>query len=111
MEDTIFNVSELCVIYDDERVMHVQESDGYYDYTYFFSDGREFDGGQLDEPDLNILDALDEIEERHNIKTERKSLLLEAEPEDIFGDDFRMKWFYKFREQELKKQREVKCRL
>ena len=98
MEDTIFNVQELCVIYDDDRVMHVQQSDGYYDYTYFFSDGRGFDGGQLDEPDFNILDALDEIEESYNIKTERKSLLLEAEPEDIFGEDFRMEWFYKFRE-------------
>ena len=48
MKDTNFNVRELCVIYDDDRVMHVQQSDGYYDYTYFFSDGREFDGGQLD---------------------------------------------------------------
>ena len=111
MEDTIFNVQELCVIYDDDCVMHVQESEECYDYTYYFYDGREFDGGQLDEPELNILDALEEIEERHNIKTERKSLLLEAEPEDVFGDDFRMKWFYKFREQDLKKQREVKCRL
>lgn len=111
MEDTIFNVRELCVIYYDERVMHVQESEECYDYTYYFPDGREVDGGQLDEPDLNILDALDEIEGIHNIKTERKSLLLDAEPEDIFGDEFRMEWFYKFREQELKKKRDVKCRL
>lgn len=111
MEDTIYNVQELCVIYDDDYVMHVQESEECYDYTYYFPDGREVDGGQLDEPDLNILDALEGIEEIHNIKTERKSLLLEAEPEDIFGDDFRMKLFYKFREQDLKKQREAKCRL
>lgn len=87
-EDLIYNAKEVSAAYDDGRVMYVQESDEGYDYTYYFSDGCELDGGKLDNPDLNILDALDEVEEIQDIKTERKSLVLDDGPEEILGEDY-----------------------
>ncbi len=45
----------------------IQVGDGYYDYTIYYGDYHEFDGGQLDEPDMPIGDAVQEILEGFNL--------------------------------------------
>ena len=41
--------------------LSIQEGDGYYDYTIYRADFTEYDGGQLDEPDMTIQEATEAI--------------------------------------------------
>lgn len=41
--------------------LSIQTGDGYYDYTIYNSDHSEYDGGQLDEPDMTISEATEDI--------------------------------------------------
>ncbi len=47
----------------------IQESDCCYDYTIFNSDFSEYDGGQLDEPDIPISEALELVLEMFGLDT------------------------------------------
>ena len=55
---------------DQESYLYVQTSEGGYDYTLFDRFFKEIDGGQLDNPSLNIEAARDEILALHEISPE-----------------------------------------
>ena len=46
----------------------IQKSEDGYDYTLYTSDYSEIDGGQLDNPDISIYDAMNEILEDLDIE-------------------------------------------
>lgn len=59
--------------------LYIQACDGGYDYTFYRGDFSEIDGGQLDNPDLSILSARDEILAMHElIGTAAEALDMEA---------------------------------
>ena len=51
---------------DGADYLYIQVSEEGYDYTLYFDDLREWDGGQLDNPDLSMEQARDEILEMHD---------------------------------------------
>ena len=55
---------------DQESYLYVQTSEGGYDYTLFDRFFKEVDGGQLDNPSLNLEKARDEILALHEISPE-----------------------------------------
>ena len=52
---------------DDGTYLYVQTSDNGYDYTLYDSNMKDLDGGQLDNPDLSMTDARDEILALHEL--------------------------------------------
>lgn len=52
---------------DDGTYLYVQTSDNGYDYTLYDSNLKDLDGGQLDNPDLSITAARDEILALHEL--------------------------------------------
>ena len=52
---------------DDGTYLYVQTSDNGYDYTLYDSNMKDLDGGQLDNPDLSITAARDEILALHEL--------------------------------------------
>lgn len=65
---------------DDGTYLYVQVSDTGYDYTLYDSDMKDLDGGQLDNPDLSLSAARDEILALHELHP--------AAVENIALDDF-----------------------
>ena len=55
---------------DQESYLYIQTSEGGYDYTLFDRFFKEVDGGQLDNPSLNLEKARDEILALHEISPE-----------------------------------------
>lgn len=52
---------------DDGTYLYVQTSDNGYDYTLYDSNMKDLDGGQLDNPDLSMTAARDEILALHEL--------------------------------------------
>lgn len=65
---------------DDGTYLYIQTSDEGYDYTLYDRNLRDMDGGQLDEPELSLLDARDEILSLHDLHPSR----IEEIPVDEF---------------------------
>lgn len=65
---------------DDGTYLYVQASDTGYDYTLYDSDMKDLDGGQLDNPDLSLSAARDEIFALHELHP--------AAVENVALDDF-----------------------
>ena len=65
---------------DDGTYLYVQTSDNGYDYTLYDSNMKDLDGGQLDNPDLSMNAARDEILALHELHL--------SEIETISIDDF-----------------------
>lgn len=64
------NSMEAAYRLDGETYLFVQTSEGGYDYTFYGRDLREQDGGQLDNPDLTLEEALSEILALHEVQVE-----------------------------------------
>lgn len=79
---------EVTVEYEDGRVLYVQDSDEGYDYTLYASTGMEMDGGQLDEPKFNLLQAAREIEKIQEIDSEVSEIKYEDTREAKFGEGY-----------------------
>ena len=58
---------------DNGDYLYIQTCESGYDYTFYREDFSEIDGGQLDNPDLSMLSARDEILALH----ERKDTAIE----------------------------------
>lgn len=62
---------EAVFLLDDHMYLYIQDSEDGYDYTlYEKQDFREYDGGQLDRPDLSIDEACAEIVALHELTLE-----------------------------------------
>lgn len=82
------NACEVTVEYADGRVLYVQDSDEGYDYTLYASTGMEMDGGQLDEPKFNLLQAAKEVEKIQEINSEVSEVRYEDTREELFGEGY-----------------------
>lgn len=82
------NACEVTVEYEDGRILYVQESDEGYDYTLYASTGMELDGGQLDEPKFNLLQATKGIEKIQEINSEVSEVRFEDAREEKFGEGY-----------------------
>lgn len=81
---------EVTVEYADDRVLYVQvnaDANG-YDYTLYASTGMELDGGQLDNSNLNLLQAAKEIEKIQGIDSEVSEIKYEDTREAKFGEGY-----------------------
>ncbi len=58
---------------DGEVYLHIQTCEDGYDYTLYYTDFSEWDGGQLDEPDLSMDDAIDSILEEYDLQDAERS--------------------------------------
>lgn len=62
---------EAVFLLDDHMYLYIQDSEDGYDYTLYEKQGlREYDGGQLDRPDLSIDEACAEIVALHELTLE-----------------------------------------
>lgn len=81
---------EVTVEYADDRVLYVQvnaDANG-YNYTLYASTGMELDGGQLDNSNLNLLQAAKEIEKIQGIDSEVSEIKYEDTREAEFGEGY-----------------------
>lgn len=56
---------------DDNQYLYIQTSEEGYDYTIYAANMREQDGGGLDNPDLTMVEARDEILALHDMQPEK----------------------------------------
>ena len=74
---------EAVFLLDDETYLHIQTSENGYDYTLYDRSLSEIDGGQLDNPDLSLTAARDEILALHELTPENVDQVFLAQFEQL----------------------------